>query len=216
MGGETSTSGADNLKTFALVEAAYDSAASGQTVDIGRCFDELAVDAFRIYGTHALEQPPVRLTAGRLTADLNDGNLRTISYDGVEVLRAVSYLVRDRDWGTYAPEITNLKIDQKDDAFSVGYTALCKGPDTTALRSTSAFRRRPARPCSSKRMRSRHRLRDQPLRLLHPASDRRRCRNARDGRARDGKRVETRFPDLIEPWQPFKDMSAITHTVIPA
>jgi predicted dehydrogenase len=34
-GGETSTSGADNLKTFALVEAAYDSAASGQTVDIG-------------------------------------------------------------------------------------------------------------------------------------------------------------------------------------
>lgn len=34
-GGETSTSGADNLKTFALVEAAYDSAKSGQPVDIG-------------------------------------------------------------------------------------------------------------------------------------------------------------------------------------
>ncbi len=34
-GGETSTSGADNLKTFALVEAAYESAASGRTVDVG-------------------------------------------------------------------------------------------------------------------------------------------------------------------------------------
>ena len=34
-GVETSTSGADNLKTFALVEAAYASAASGQPVDIG-------------------------------------------------------------------------------------------------------------------------------------------------------------------------------------
>jgi predicted dehydrogenase len=34
-GGEASTSGADNLKTFALVEAAYESAASGRTVDIG-------------------------------------------------------------------------------------------------------------------------------------------------------------------------------------
>ncbi|NTF90471.1 Gfo/Idh/MocA family oxidoreductase [Agrobacterium rhizogenes] len=33
--GETSTSGADNLKTFALVEAAYESAANGRTVDIG-------------------------------------------------------------------------------------------------------------------------------------------------------------------------------------
>ncbi|TCU20165.1 Gfo/Idh/MocA family protein [Rhizobium sullae] len=30
-----STSGADNLKTFALVEAAYDSAATGKTIDIG-------------------------------------------------------------------------------------------------------------------------------------------------------------------------------------
>jgi predicted dehydrogenase len=30
-----STSGADNLKTFALVEGAYESAASGQTVDVG-------------------------------------------------------------------------------------------------------------------------------------------------------------------------------------
>ncbi|KWV53687.1 oxidoreductase [Rhizobium altiplani] len=34
-GAEHSTSGADNLKTFALVERAYESAASGQTVDVG-------------------------------------------------------------------------------------------------------------------------------------------------------------------------------------
>lgn len=34
-GAEHSTSGADNLKTFALVEGAYESAASGQTVDVG-------------------------------------------------------------------------------------------------------------------------------------------------------------------------------------
>ncbi|MFK0164197.1 Gfo/Idh/MocA family protein [Rhizobium sp. NPDC090279] len=33
-GGETSTSGADNLKTLALVEAAYESAASGCSVDV--------------------------------------------------------------------------------------------------------------------------------------------------------------------------------------
>ncbi|MBN8952870.1 MULTISPECIES: Gfo/Idh/MocA family oxidoreductase [unclassified Rhizobium] len=34
-GGETSTSGADNLKTFALVEAAYESAATRRSIDIG-------------------------------------------------------------------------------------------------------------------------------------------------------------------------------------
>ncbi|NEJ83166.1 hypothetical protein GR268_42570, partial [Rhizobium leguminosarum] len=31
----------------------------------------------------------------------------------------------------------------------------------------------------------------------------------------DGQIVATRFPDVIEPWQPFKDMRAITHEVIP-
>ncbi len=31
----------------------------------------------------------------------------------------------------------------------------------------------------------------------------------------DGSIEETTFPDLIEPWQPFKDMRAITHTVQP-
>ncbi len=31
----------------------------------------------------------------------------------------------------------------------------------------------------------------------------------------DGRSEDTRFPDLIEPWQPFKDMRAITHTVMP-
>ncbi|GAC1043705.1 Gfo/Idh/MocA family protein [Rhizobium sp. No.120] len=34
-GGETLTSGADNLKTLALVEAAYESAANGKPIDIG-------------------------------------------------------------------------------------------------------------------------------------------------------------------------------------
>jgi predicted dehydrogenase len=34
-GADHSTSGLDNLKTFALVEAAYDSASRGQTIDVG-------------------------------------------------------------------------------------------------------------------------------------------------------------------------------------
>jgi hypothetical protein len=173
-------------------------------------------DTLRIYGTHALEQPPVRLTAGRLTADLNDGNLRTISYDGVEVLRAVSYLVRDRDWGTYAPEITNLKIDQKDDAFSVGYTALCKGPDTTRL----AINVRISAQAGAPLLFEADAISDTGFEtnrcgfcILHPIVGVAGAPVTVDHA--DGNRVETRFPDMIEPWQPFKNMSAITHTVMP-
>lgn len=175
-----------------------------------------AVDAVLIYGTKEVEPPPVSLKAGRLTADLSGGNLRTIAYDGVEVLRAVSYLVRDRDWSTYAPEIADLKIDQRDNAFAVSYVAHCHGPGATELMITVRISAEAGAPlifeaeALSKGGFETNRC---GFCILHPIV----------GVAgtpvlvehSDGEREETRFPDLIEPWQPFKDINAITHTVIP-
>ena len=51
-------------------------------------------DPFLLFGTREAEAKPLHLKAGLLVVDLSDGNLRTITYDGVEVLRAISYLVR--------------------------------------------------------------------------------------------------------------------------
>ncbi|MBB5576003.1 D-apionate lactonase [Rhizobium paranaense] len=174
------------------------------------------IDPFQLYGTRETEVLPQRLTAGRLAVDFKDGNLRTITYDGTEVLRAVSYLVRDRDWGTYAPRISDLKIDQGDDGFSVGYLARCAGPDDTDLEirvhisaktggavifeaeatSQTGFETNRCGFC-----------------ILHPIVGV--AGTAVSVEHVDGRREDTRFPDLIEPWQPFKDMRAITHTVLP-
>ncbi|RUU08999.1 hypothetical protein EOD08_35815, partial [Mesorhizobium sp. M6A.T.Ca.TU.002.02.2.1] len=71
----------------------------------------MTADAFLLYGTRAVEADPVRLRAGALTADFANGNLRTIRHGGIEVLRAIAYIVRDRDWGTYEPALTDLVID---------------------------------------------------------------------------------------------------------
>jgi hypothetical protein len=172
-------------------------------------------DTFRIYGTHTLEQKPIHLTAGRLTADLSDGNLRTIAYDGVEVLRAVSYVVRDRDWGTYAPDIADLTIEQGDDAFSVHYTAICKGPDATDLSIRVRISAQAGAPLvfeADAISRTGFETNRCGFCILHPivgvAGTPVTVEHA------DGQRAETRFPDLIEPWQPFMNMSAITHTVM--
>ncbi|MBB3458571.1 hypothetical protein FHT86_006897 [Rhizobium sp. BK313] len=174
------------------------------------------IDPFQLYGTRETEVRPKRLTAGRLAVDFKDGNLRTITYDGTEVLRAVSYLVRDRDWGTYAPRISDLKIDQGDDAFSVGYLAHCTGPDDTDLEirvhisakaggavifeaeamSKTGFETNRCGFC-----------------ILHPIVGV--AGTPVSVEHVDGRSEDTRFPDLIEPWQPFKDMRAITHTVMP-
>ncbi|MBB2750884.1 UNVERIFIED_ORG: hypothetical protein GGI57_001560 [Rhizobium aethiopicum] len=174
----------------------------------------MTADAFQLYGTRAVETPAVRLTAGELTADLAEGNLRTIRYGGIEVLRAISYLVRDRDWGTYSPEIGDLRIEQGDDRFEVAYRACCEGSGGTSLVidvritgyqdrldfeaeavSETGFETNRCGFC-----------------ILHPivgvAGSAARVEHV------DGRIVETRFPDVIEPWQPFKDMRAISHEVV--
>ncbi|MFK0164198.1 hypothetical protein [Rhizobium sp. NPDC090279] len=173
-------------------------------------------DPFQLYGTLDTETPPVQLTAGKLTADFKGGNLRAIRYDGVEVLRAVSYLVRDRDWGTYAPVIEELWIDQRDDAFFVSYVARCAGPDNTDLEidvrimaaanealifeaevlSMTGFETNRCGFCILHPIVG---VAGMPVSVEHV----------------DGSAENTHFPDLIEPWQPFKDMRTITHSVTP-
>lgn len=172
------------------------------------------IDPFQLYGTRELETPPVRLTAGRIEVDFKDGNLRAIRYDGVEVLRAVSYLVRDRDWGTYAPDIDDLRINQHQDGFFVSYVARCRGPENSELAidvritaeadealtfeaialSTTGFETNRCGFC-----------------ILHPIVGV--AGTPVSVEHVDGSRESTHFPDLIEPWQPFKDMRAITHSV---
>src|SRR4249919_3391246 len=74
------------------------------------------------------EQPDVvgrRLTAGPLSVELDNGQLRYLKLNGIEVLRAVGFLVRDENWGTYVPSISNLKVEQRADGFSVSYRAAC-------------------------------------------------------------------------------------------
>ena len=69
------------------------------------------------------------MTAGPLTADLIGGNLRSISFEGVEVLRGLAFLVRDRNWGTPAPEISGLDLRETDGGFHLRFQALCQTPD---------------------------------------------------------------------------------------
>ncbi|MGO8189685.1 D-apionate lactonase [Rhizobium leguminosarum] len=175
----------------------------------------MTVDAFPLYGTRLVETPPVRLRAGKLEADLTNGNLRTIRYDGTEVLRAISYLVRDRDWGTYSPEITDLRIEQNDDRFEVAYLARCEGPDDTRLvidvRITGSadrldFEAEAVAPTGFETNRC-------GFCILHPIVGV--AGSPATVEHVDGQIVATRFPDVIEPWQPFKDMRAITHAVMP-
>jgi len=176
----------------------------------------MTADAFLLYGTHTVEAEPVRLSAGLLSADFVNGNLRTIRHSGTEVLRAIAYIVRDRDWGTYEPELTDLVINQGADTFSVGYTASCVGPDASRLSIRATIKG----SASGELLFDVSALTDRDFEtnrcgfcILHPIAGL--AGSPVTVEHTDGSVVATKLPLLIDPWQPFRDLRAITHEVRP-
>lgn len=85
--------------------------------------------SIKLFGTD--EPVPQRrlLTAGPVTATLENGQLRWIRIGEAEAIRSISFTVRDRNWSTPVPEITNLKIDDSGGGFKVEVDALCRTID---------------------------------------------------------------------------------------
>ena len=70
--------------------------------------------AIKLYGTEEPVAPPRTLRAGALEARLEGGNLRYITIGGVEAIRGIAFLARDRNWGTYNARIEGLDVGQID------------------------------------------------------------------------------------------------------
>jgi len=165
----------------------------------------------RLYGTSEAPAPHRLLAAGPLTAWLENGNLRYITFDGHEVLRAISYVVRDGDWGTYRPLLTDMQVEEQDDFFRVTYRGACSR-NGAAL----SFEATVTGEASGKLSFTVATVTNAPFEtnrcgftVLHPASF------AGDGvvvEHVDGSVTQTAFPSLIEPWQPFMEIRALTHS----
>jgi hypothetical protein len=162
-----------------------------------------------LYGTAV---PPVTgrlLAAGPLTVRLEAGNLRYLTFGGTEMLRAVAFVVRDRDWGTYAPEISGLTVEGREGAFSVRYDAVCRGVAVLRYRAriegradgSLSFEAEAAAEGDFETNRC-------GFVVLHPAA-------VAGAEATiehvDGTREATAFPELIDPWRPFVSIREITH-----
>ncbi|MER8444902.1 hypothetical protein NKH52_17065 [Mesorhizobium sp. M1066] len=176
----------------------------------------MTTDAFLLYGTREVEAEPVRLSAGALSADFVNGNLRTIRHGGTEVLRAIAYIVRDRDWGTYEPALTDLVIDQNADNFSVSYSASCTGPDGSRLRFRATIEGSAEGRLTfdvSALPESNFETNRCGFCILHPIAGL--AGSQVTVEHTDGHVVATKLPELIDPWQPFKNIRAITHQVRP-
>jgi hypothetical protein len=169
----------------------------------------------KLFGTEEPVAPRRLLAAGPLTAELDAGNLRYVRLAGVEALRAIAFIVRDRDWGTYRPEIANLRIEETAQGFRVAYDAVCRDAkqelryraqikgssdgtlraEATATAVTDFVTNRTGfvvlHPITG--------VSGQPVEVLHV----------------DGSVERSTFPDRIDPMCPFQNIRALTHEVMP-
>lgn len=83
----------------------------------------------KLYGTKERPVSLKHVRAGPLDLKLEGGNVRYIRFNGIEVLRAVSFLVRDSKWGTYSAKLKKLEILEKTNTFIITYNAACHGPE---------------------------------------------------------------------------------------
>jgi hypothetical protein len=151
----------------------------------------------------------------RLGFESETGALRAIALGKHEVLQTITVAVRDINWGTVAPTISNLIIQAGDDAFHLTFDAACQADDLAfhwsaeisgdadgtlryAMQGTAqtAFRANRIGFC-----------------VLHPLENCAGCPCVVEHA--DGTIEQTAFPTTISAYQPFLQIRALTHRIRP-
>jgi len=73
------------------------------------------------YGKDVPPPEQIVLSAGPLSLIYESGDLRYIRLGQREILRRVYVAVRDRNWGTVLPVLSNVQIQQAADSFQISY-----------------------------------------------------------------------------------------------
>jgi len=166
-----------------------------------------------LFGTESPTSTFRTLRSGQITADLEDGQLRRICWDGREAIRGISFLIRNQNWGTYLARLVNLRVEESSSGFRVTYTGHCQDDEQSlqyaveivgSAEGSVQFQARlsPITDFSTNRA---------GFIVLHPL----------DGVAgesvsvlhTDGRTVQTSFPKHIAPSQPIFDIRSLTHQV---
>ncbi|CAB3752332.1 hypothetical protein [Paraburkholderia solisilvae] len=165
--------------------------------------------AVALTGTTQSEAEPVRLEAGPLCVEFDGGGLRYLCYEGEEVIRAIAFLARDENWGTHPLKLDDVQIEQRADAFEVLFRGTC-GPSGKELQLAASI---VGHADGQLEFNAHATLAGDMLTnrtgfvVLHPLEV--------SGKpvvveTVDGQRNAMRFPEQIDPFQPFRDIRALT------
>ncbi len=169
------------------------------------------------YGKDEPLPEQVELRAGPLSVVYEEGDIRYIKLGEHEVLRRVYVAIRDRNWGTVLPVLSNLQMDVSEDSFHISYDVENKEGDidffwkgTITGDSDGAITFTMDGVARSTFLRNRI-----GFCILHPAA----CAGTGCTIEHvDGTSERENLPELIvpnQPLEPFAEMQALTHEVAP-
>ncbi|RJE86593.1 hypothetical protein [Paracoccus onubensis] len=167
------------------------------------------IGSAQLYGT---EQPPddyETITYGGVSLGFQSGAFRHIRVNGVEAIRSVAFLVRDRDWGTIQPELGEIIQTRGDDLRLTQPMRFRNGTSQLVITVTARITSTGLTVTAEGEAKGDFETNRAGFTLLHPI----------DGVAgapaivthSDGRQEAGNFPLLIEPWQPFMDIAALEH-----
>lgn len=172
----------------------------------------LSIPALRCGGPQNLPHSQT-LRSGPFTLLFEQGELRRIRLADREVIRRIYLTVRGPDWGTIPAAMSGLTVDAQADHFSASYVLTCKSGDVDFSWTVSIT----GGPEGNIRVEARGRAGSAfatnrvGICVLHPLRE---CAGMPalirgiDDEAREG-----RFPDLVNPHQPFLAFKEIAHIV---
>lgn len=163
-------------------------------------------DPATLYGTTEAPAPVQIIRQGDVTLELQSGALRHIRVNGTEIIRSVAFLVRDRDWGTVIPELGG--VQEQGDSLTLPMTFRT---DTALLQValTIQIGAQGIRVAAKGHVTGDLETNRAGFTVLHPIEGVAGC--PATVTHPDGSREDSRFPLLIDPWQPFIDIAALQH-----
>lgn len=167
------------------------------------------------------DRPPRLLRVGPLSALLDGGDLRYITFDGTEVLRRIYVAVRDDAWGTVPATIEAVDVDEFKYGFAIRVDARHEhGSIQFDWQARVLLEWYPAEAGDSVLVR--YATKGQPraafatnrtgLCVLHPLRD---CAGRPCQAATREERSSVSFPALVAPHQPFTDVLSLRYAPRP-
>lgn len=165
-----------------------------------------------LFGTDSKPVASEQIRFGKTEFTFENGAIRHLKLDGVEAIRSIAFLVRDRDWGTLEPQISDERRASEGGFLRISYRARFQSHgatldvEITIHASGDGLSMSAAGTADGAFETNRA-----GFTVLHPINGV--AAHPATIEHSDGSVEESQFPELIEPWQPFMDIVAISHGV---